>query len=71
MDVCRVQETRRRKGLPDFPCKTVGTVEFTTFAATVDRRIDLRVEEGGILGIGGNPAGKRLRVDQTNHTKQR
>jgi len=24
MDVCRVQETRRRKGLPDFPCKTVG-----------------------------------------------
>src|SRR5579864_6323064 len=71
MDVCRVQEARRRKGLPDFPCKTVGTVEFTTFAATVDRRIDLRVEEGGILGIGGNPAGKRLRVDQTNHTKQR
>lgn len=39
MDVCRVQETRRRKGLPDFPCKTVGIVEFETFAATVDPRI--------------------------------
>jgi Family of unknown function (DUF6125) len=39
MDVCRVQETRRRKGLPDFPCKSVGTVEFETFATTVDPRI--------------------------------
>src|SRR5512146_1415749 len=39
MDVCRVQETRRRKGLPDFPCKSVGTVEFETFAQTVDSRI--------------------------------
>jgi len=39
MDVCRVQETRRRKGLPDFPCKSVGTVEFEAFARTVDPRI--------------------------------
>jgi hypothetical protein len=39
MDVCRVQETRQRKGLPDFPCKNVGTVEFETFASTIDRRI--------------------------------
>ena len=39
MDLCRVQETRRRKGLPDFPCKSVGIVEFETFAATVDPRI--------------------------------
>ncbi len=39
MDVCRVQEARRRKGLPDFPCKRVGTVEFETFAATIDPRI--------------------------------
>ena len=39
MDRCRVQDTRRRKGLPDFPCKPVGTVEFSTFAATVDPRI--------------------------------
>ena len=39
MDVCRVQEARRRKGLPDFPCKSVGMIEFETFAATVDPRI--------------------------------
>ena len=39
MDVCRVQETRRRKGLDDFPCKSVGIVEFTTFARTIDPRI--------------------------------
>ena len=39
MDVCRVQETRRRKGLADFPCKSVGTVEFETFARTIDSRI--------------------------------
>jgi len=39
MDVCRVQETRRRKGMEDFPCKSVGIVEFTTFARTVDLRI--------------------------------
>jgi len=36
---CRVQATRRRKGLPDFPCKSVGIVEFTQFAKTVDPRI--------------------------------
>ena len=39
MDVCRVQETRRRKGLDDFPCKPVGIAEFTTFARTIDPRI--------------------------------
>lgn len=39
MDVCRVQETRRRKGMPDFPCKSVGMVEFDTFAAAMDPRI--------------------------------
>jgi hypothetical protein len=39
MDLCRVQDTRRRKGLPDFPCKSVGTVEFETFATTIDPRI--------------------------------
>jgi hypothetical protein len=36
---CRVQSTRRRKGLPDFPCKSVGIVEYTEFARTVDPRI--------------------------------
>jgi ubiquinone/menaquinone biosynthesis C-methylase UbiE len=39
MEACRVQETRQLKGLPDFPCKSVGAVEFETFARTVDRRI--------------------------------
>ena len=42
MDVCRVQETRRRKGLADFPCKQVGVVEFESFARTVDARIRTR-----------------------------
>jgi hypothetical protein len=35
MDRCRVQETRRRKGLPDFPCRPVGEVEFKAFAQAV------------------------------------
>jgi hypothetical protein len=39
MDVCRVQEARRRKHLSDFPCKPVGLVEFATFARTIDPRI--------------------------------
>ena len=42
MEVCRVQETRRRKGLDDFPCKSVGVIEFDTFARTVDPRIRTR-----------------------------
>jgi Family of unknown function (DUF6125) len=39
---CRVQSARRRKGLPDFPCKTVGLVEYAGFARTVDARIETR-----------------------------
>ena len=42
MDVCRVQQTRRRKGLEDFPCKSVGIAEFETFARTIDPRIQTR-----------------------------
>jgi hypothetical protein len=42
MVTCRVQDARRRKGLPDFPCKPVGIVEFSTFASTVDPRIQTR-----------------------------
>ena len=42
MDRCRVQEARERKGLPDFPCKSVGIVEFETFAKVVDPRIVVR-----------------------------
>jgi hypothetical protein len=39
---CRVQSARKRKGLDDFPCKTVGVVEYAEFARTVDSRIRTR-----------------------------
>ncbi len=39
---CRVQSARRRKGLADFPCKSVGLAEYAGFARTVDRRIQTR-----------------------------
>jgi hypothetical protein len=42
MNDCRVQSTRKRKGLPDFPCKTVGLVEYAGFARTIDPRIQTR-----------------------------
>jgi hypothetical protein len=40
MNDCRVQSTRHRKGLPDFPCKSVGLVEYGGFAHTIDPRIE-------------------------------
>ncbi len=39
---CRVQSARQRKGLPDFPCKPVGLVEYEWFAKTIDERIQTR-----------------------------
>ncbi len=42
MNQCRVQSTRERKGLPDFPCKEVGKVEYETFARTIDPRLRCR-----------------------------
>jgi len=36
---CRVQTARQRKGLTDYPCKSGGVVEYTTFARTIDPRI--------------------------------
>ena len=36
---CRVQAARKRKGLDDYPCKSGGTVEYTTFATAIDPRI--------------------------------
>jgi hypothetical protein len=39
---CRVQSARKRRGLPDFPCKSVGLVEYSEFAKTVDPRIKTR-----------------------------
>ena len=40
MNDCRVQSARKRRGLPDFPCKPVGLVEYATFAQTIDPRIE-------------------------------
>lgn len=40
MKTCRVQEARRRQGLADFPCKSVGIVEYAEFARTIDPRIE-------------------------------
>jgi len=39
---CRVQSARKRKGLADFPCKSVGIVEYSEFARTIDPRIETR-----------------------------
>ncbi len=39
MNRCRVQEARKRQGLPDFPCKSVGVIEYSGFAKTIDPRI--------------------------------
>lgn len=39
MVTCRVQETRKRKGLPDYSCKSAGMVEFQTFARMIDSGI--------------------------------
>ncbi len=42
MLTCRVQSARRRKGLTDFPCKPVGSEEYTRFAQAIDARIQTR-----------------------------
>ena len=39
MNDCRVQSARVRKGLPDYPCKSAGLVEYSCFAKGVDGRI--------------------------------
>ena len=43
MKSCRVQVARERKGLPDFPCKSVGIVEYAYFAHTIDPRLKTEV----------------------------
>lgn len=35
---CRVQYARERKGMDYFPCKSVGIVEYSGFAETIDSR---------------------------------
>lgn len=42
MNDCRVQAARKRKALPDFPCKPVGLVEYAGFASAIDPRIRTR-----------------------------
>jgi len=39
MAECRVQDARRRKGLEDYPCKSAGVVEYSSFAHAIDPRI--------------------------------
>ena len=41
MNVCRVQATRRRKKLDDYPCKSAGLVEYNAFARSIDSRIQV------------------------------
>ncbi len=43
MNECRVQSARKRKGLEDYPCKSGGIIEYTTFAQTIDSRIKTRI----------------------------
>ena len=35
---CRVQTARQRKGMPFHPCRSVGRIEYTGFAQTIDDR---------------------------------
>ncbi len=39
MNDCRVQSARKRRGLDDYPCKSAGIVEYSTFATAIDARI--------------------------------
>lgn len=39
MNDCQVQSARKRKGLADYPCKSVGLVEYGYFAEAIDSRI--------------------------------
>lgn len=40
VESCRVQDARRRKGMPLHPCKRVGLVEYAGFAREIDPRIE-------------------------------
>lgn len=40
---CRVQDARKRKGMTYHPCKPVGLIEYSGFAATIDDRIETEV----------------------------
>ncbi len=40
MAECRVQSTRRSKGMEDYPCKSAGVTEYSGFARGIDPRIE-------------------------------
>jgi hypothetical protein len=42
MKTCRVQAARERRKMPLFPCKSVGLIEYSVFARTIDNRIETR-----------------------------
>jgi len=42
MNNCRVQFARKNKNLPDFPCKSVGLLEYSEFAKIIDPRIQTK-----------------------------
>ena len=42
MKACRVQTARKRKDMELFPCKSIGVIEYSVFAETIDSRISTR-----------------------------
>lgn len=38
---CRTHAARERKGLPLFPCKTIGQIDYEIFARTIDPKIQV------------------------------
>lgn len=40
---CRVQNARKNKGMDFHPCKSVGIIEYTYFAKTIDSRFECEV----------------------------
>jgi len=42
MNDCRVQMARKRRGLPDYPCKSGGVAEYSRFAEAIDPKIKVR-----------------------------
>jgi hypothetical protein len=39
MNNCRVQAARKKKGMDDYPCKSAGLVEYSSFARAIDKDI--------------------------------
>jgi hypothetical protein len=60
---CRVQLARRRKGLADFPCKSVGIIEYTEFARTIDPRIKVQCLSCPPDPVGGKFCSWRFTLD--------